>query len=149
LLHALNVRWRGSSGTPAVYSQKASFGTPAEARAMLERVVLGMKANTATTISQIIKGESGFRDRDLYPYCVGPNGKYVAHPDRSRIGLVYKDVHDSAGKGYGYEVSMLASEDEIGEVHYVFARPTDGMLRPKVGFYTRVAGHICVVGYYK
>jgi polar amino acid transport system substrate-binding protein len=148
LLQALNVRWRSSAGTPA-YTQKASFGTPAEARAMLERVVRGMKADTAKTLSQIIEGEGGFRDRDLYPYCVGPEGKYVAHPDRSRIGLIYKEVHDSTGKGYGFEVSMLASEDEIGEVHYVFARPTDGMLRPKTGFYTRVAGHICVVGYYK
>jgi polar amino acid transport system substrate-binding protein len=148
-LQALNVRWRGSSEIPAAYTQKASFGTPAEARAMLERVVLGMKTDTPKTLSQIIKGEGGFKDRDLYPYCVGPDGKYVAHPDRSRIGLVYKDVYDSTGKGYGFEVSMLASEGEIGEVHYVFARPTDGMLRPKVGFYTKVAGHICVVGYYK
>jgi polar amino acid transport system substrate-binding protein len=148
-LQALNVRWRGSTGASAGHPQKASFGTPAEARAMLERVVLGMKADTAKTLSQITQGEGGFRDRDLYPYCLGPEGKYVAHPDRSRIGLVYKDVYDSTGKGYGYEVSMLASEGEIGEVRYVFARPTDGMLRPKVGFYTRVAGHICLVGYYR
>jgi polar amino acid transport system substrate-binding protein len=149
LLQALNVRWRRSAGTQAGYPQKASFGTPAEAKAMLERVILGMKADTAKTLSQIIKGEGGFKDRDLYPYCVGPDGKYVAHPDHSRIGLVYKDVHDATGKRYGFEVSMLASEGEIGEVHYVFARPTDGVLRPKVGFYTSVAGHICVVGYYK
>ncbi len=53
------------------------------------------------------------------------------------------------GKGYGYEVRMLASEGDIGDVHYIFPRPTDGMLRPKVGLYTKVVGHICVVGYYK
>ncbi|MGA7327724.1 MAG: chemotaxis protein, partial [Rhodomicrobium sp.] len=145
----LNVKWTRSAQTKAARTQRASFGTPVEARAMLERVVIGMRTDTAKTLAQITKGEGGFKDRDLYPYCIGPNGKYVAHPDRSRIGLVYKDVRDKLGKGYGYEVSMLASEGEIGEVHYVFVRPTDGMLRPKVGLYTRVAGHICVVGYYK
>ena len=71
------------SGT-AAYAQKADFGTPAEAKAMLEKVVAGMKADKAQTLTQISKGE--FKDRDLYPYCVGPDGKYAAHPDASRIG---------------------------------------------------------------
>ncbi len=140
-LEALNVKWTRSASAAA--NVKAGFGTPTEARAMLEKVVLGMKADPANTLTQIIKGEGGFRDRDLYPYCIGPDGKYVAHPDPSRIGLVYKDVKDKMGKGYGYEVSVLASEGEVGEVHYVFVRPADGMLRPKVGLYTKVAGYIC------
>jgi polar amino acid transport system substrate-binding protein len=148
-LEALNVKWKNSVPPPQDATQKASFGTATEARAMLERVVIGMRADPAKTLAQIIKGEGGFKDRDLYPYCIGPGGKYVAHPDRARIGLVYKDVKDKLGKGYGYEVSMLASEGEISEVRYVFVRPTDGTLRPKVGLYTMVAGHICVVGYYK
>ena len=132
--------------TPA---QKAGFGTPAEARAMLEKVIAGMKADKTATLVKISKGEGGFKDRDLYPYCIGPNGKYVAHPDPSRVGLVYKEVRDKSGKAYGREVSRHAAEGKIGEVHYVFPRPTDGTLRPKVGLFTKVAGHICVVGYYK
>jgi hypothetical protein len=72
------------------HAQKAEFGTAEEARAMLERVVVGMKADPAKTISQINKGEGGFRDRDLYPGCAGPDGKNVAHPDPTRIGLVQK-----------------------------------------------------------
>jgi Single Cache domain 2 len=148
-LEALNVKWKNTVPPPQDATQKASFGTAAEARAMLERVISGMKADRAKTLAQITKGEAGFRDRDLYPYCIGPDGKYVAHPNRSRIGLIYRDVHDKMGKGYGYEVSMLASEGEIGEVHYVFERPTDGVLKPKIGLYTRVADHICLVSYYK
>jgi hypothetical protein len=49
------------------YVQNASLGTPAEAKAMLEKVVISMKADPAKTVSQINKGEGGFRDRDLYP----------------------------------------------------------------------------------
>src|SRR5208337_451182 len=123
--------------TAMTHTQKASFGTPAEAKAMLEKVVAGMKTNKTATLAQISKGEGGFKDRDLYPYCIGPNGKYVAHPDPSRVGLVYKDVRDKSGKAYGQEVSRLAAEGKIGEVHYVFARLTDGALRPKVGLFTK------------
>jgi|SRR5215469_9202197 len=132
----------------AAYAQKAEFGTPAEARAMLEKVVAGMKADTAKTLAQISKGE--FKDRDLYPYCVGPDGKYAAHPNAARIGLVQKDVKDKNGKAYGAEMQKVAEEGKIAEVSYVFPRPGgDGTPVPKVGLVTKVAGYICVVGYYK
>jgi hypothetical protein len=134
----------------AAYAQKAEYGTPAEAKAMLEKVIAGMKADKAQTLAQISKGEGGFKDRDLYPYCVGPDGKYVAHPDASRIGLVQKDVKDKNGKAYGEEMAKVAEERKIAEVSYVFPRPGgDGTPVPKVGLVTKVAGHICVVGYYK
>jgi len=144
LLKALYGKW--TSATSMVHAQRAGFGTPAEARAMLWKVVAGMKADKAKTLAQISNG--GFRDRDLYPYCVGPDGKYVAHPDPSRVGLVYKDVRDKSGKAYGEEVSRLAVEGEIGEVNYIFPRPTDGLATAKAGLFTKVADHICVVGYY-
>jgi hypothetical protein len=135
---------------PAGRAQKPEFGTPAEARAMLERVVAGMKADKAKTLAEISKGEAGFKDRDLYPYCVGPDGKYVAHPDSSRIGLVLKDVKDKSGKAYGEEIAKTATEVKISEVTYVFPRPGgDVAAVPKVGLVTKVADHICVVGYYK
>jgi hypothetical protein len=132
----------------AVYAQKADYGSPAEAIAMLEKVVAGMKADTAKTLAQISKG--GFNDRDLYPYCVGPDGKYAAHPDPSRIGLVQKDVKDKNGKAYGEEMTKVAEEGKISEVNYVFPRPGgDGSPTPKVGLVKKVASYICVVGYYK
>jgi polar amino acid transport system substrate-binding protein len=149
LLKALNLNSPSAMSMSTVGAQKAGFGTPAEARAMLEKVIAGMKADKTITLAQISKGDGGFKDRDLYPYCIGPDGKYVAHPDRSRIGLVYKDVRDKAGKAYGDEVSMLAVEGKIGEVNYIFPRPTTGIPTPKVGLYTRVGEYICVVGYYK
>jgi hypothetical protein len=129
-------------------AQKADYGTPAEAKAMLEKVIAGMKADAAQTIAKINKGE--FKDRDLYPYCAGPDGKYVAHPIASRIGLVQKDIKDQNGKAYGEEMTKVAEEGKIAEVGYVFPRPgTDGPAVPKVGLVTKVAGHVCAVGYYK
>src|SRR5215204_227771 len=131
------------------YVQNASLGTPAEAKAMLEKVVISMKADPAKTISQINNGEGGFRDRDLYPTCAGPDGKNIAHPDPARIGLVQRDIKDVTGKPYGAEFAS-AVEGEFTEVTYMYPRPGEDK-RPveKVGLATKVAGYTCVVGYYK
>ena len=136
-----------SISIPAL-AQKSEYGTPAEAKAMLEKVVAGMKADKNATLAQISRGE--FKDRDLYPYCIGPDGKYAAHPDASRIGLVLKEVKDKSGKAYGQEIATVAEEGKIAEVSYVFPRPGgDSSPVPKVGLVTKAADHICVVGYYK
>ena len=131
------------------FAQNAKFGTPAEAKAMLEKVVVSMRADPVKTVGQINKGEGGFRDRDLYPTCAGPDGKNIAHPDPTRIGLVQKDIKDVTGKPYGAEFAS-AVEGKITEVSYMFPRPgEDNTPVEKVGLATKVAGYTCVVGYYK
>jgi hypothetical protein len=131
------------------FAQNAKFGTPAEAKAMLEKVVVSMRADPVKTVSQINKGEGGFRDRDLYPTCAGPDGKNIAHPDPTRIGLVQKDIKDVTGKPYGAEFASVV-EGKITEVSYMFPRPgEDKTPVEKVGLATKVAGYTCVVGYYK
>ena len=139
----------GAIVSTATYAQNASFGSPAEAKAMLEKVVISMKADPVKTVSQINKGEGGFRDRDLYPTCAGPDGKNIAHPDATRIGLVQRDIKDVTGKPYGAEFAS-AVEDKFTEVTYMYPRPGEDK-RPveKVGLATKVAGYTCVVGYYK
>jgi hypothetical protein len=130
------------------YAQKAEFGTADEAKAMLETVVAGMKADPAKTIGQINKGE--LRDRDLYPTCAGPDGKNVAHPDATRIGLVQKDIKDVTGKPYGAEFAAVAAEGKVAEVSYMFPRPgPDRTPVQKIGLVTKVSGHVCIVGYYR
>ena len=131
------------------FAQNAKFGTPAEAKAMLEKVAVSMRADPVKTVGQINKGEGGFRDRDLYPTCAGPDGKNIAHPDPTRIGLVQKDIKDVTGKPYGAEFAS-AVEGKIIEVSYMFPRPgEDKTPVEKVGLATKVAGYTCVVGYYK
>lgn len=131
------------------FAQNAKFGTPAEAKAMLEKVVVSMRADPVKTVGQINKGEGGFRDRDLYPTCAGSDGKNIAHPDPTRIGLVQKDIKDVTGKPYGAEFAS-AVEGKITEVSYMFPRPgEDKTPVEKVGLATKVAGYTCVVGYYK
>jgi len=129
---------------------QAQFGTAAEAKAMLEKTVAGMKTDPAKTIAQINKGEGGFKDRDLYPVCIGSDGKFIAHPIAERIGLVVKDIKDVTGKAYGEEFLKVAAEGKFAEVSYMFPRPgEDKTPVQKVSFVTKVGDYICLVGYYK
>jgi len=134
----------------ASYAQTAAYGTAADAKAMLEKVVVAMKADPAKTIARINKGDVEFKDRDIYPSCAGPDGKNVAHPDPTRIGLVQKDIKDATGKPYGAEFASIASDGKISEVSYMYPRPgADTAPVQKVAFVTKVANHVCLVGYYK
>jgi hypothetical protein len=123
------------------------YGTASDARAMLDRVVAGIKADPAATIEQINKSDPKFSDRDLYPTCAGPDGKMVANPNPARLGIVQKDSKDASGKPYGEELAR-AQEGVFSEVSYLSPRPgADKTPVPKIAFVTKVAGHICLVGY--
>ena len=134
----------------AAYAQKPDFGTPAEAKAMLERTVAALKADKAKTIDTINKGGGGFKDRDLYPACAGLDGKVTAHPDKTRIGMDRNTMKDETGKAYGAEIMKVAEEGKIKEVSYMFPRPgADKKPVQKVAYVTRVGDQVCLVGYYK
>ena len=61
----------GALGATAVLFSNTAFaqGTAAEAKTMLEKAVAAVKANEVVALAMFIKGEGGFKDRDLYPFC--------------------------------------------------------------------------------
>lgn len=124
-----------------------SFGTSAEAKAMLEKAVVAIKANKAEALVKFTKGEGGFKDRDLYPFCGGPDGNFTAHP--TLIGKSLKDLKDKAGKPLGQDIYATAKEGVIGEVTYMWARPGTTDPVQKVSYVTKVSDQVCAVGYYK
>ena len=125
----------------------ADFGTADEAKAMLERAVAAVKADKAKALAMFIKGEGGFKDRDLYPFCGGPDGNFTAHP--SLVGKSLKDLKDKAGKALGAEIYKVAQEGKISEVTYMWPRPGSTEPVQKVSFVTKAGDQICAVGYYK
>jgi hypothetical protein len=131
---------------PAI-GQKPQYGSAGEAKAMLERVVAGIRTDPAQTIEQINKSDPRFSDRDLYPTCAGPDGKMVANPNPARLGIVQKESKDASGKPYGEELAK-AQEGIFSEVSYLSPRPgLDKTPVQKIAFVTKVAGYICLVGY--
>ena len=73
----------GALGAIAVLFSNTAFaqGTAAEAKAMLEKAVAAVKADEAVALAMFIKGEGGFKDRDLYVFCFrSSDGKALASP---------------------------------------------------------------------
>jgi len=59
--------------------QPSQFGNADEAKAMLAKAVAAMKADTPKALDMFNRGEGGFLDRDLYPFCFNiSDGKHLA-----------------------------------------------------------------------
>ena len=129
---------------PALY---AADGTAAEARALLDRAAVAVKADKAAALGQFTKGENGFRDRDLYVFCIQPDGIFAAHP--TLTGKDGKLLKDSTGKQFIVDMLAAAQEGKVAEVDYLFPRPNTTTPVPKSSFVTKVSDLVCGVGYYK
>jgi signal transduction histidine kinase len=138
----------------AAFAQESKFGTADEAKAMLLKAVAAVKADKEVALAMFNKGEGGFRDRDLYPFCFRlTDGKYVANPSLAvPAGTNTHTLKDPTGKVFGEELYAAAQkpEGQITEVSYMFPKPgTTAPAVPKVSFVTRAGDLGCGVGYYK
>lgn len=125
----------------------ADFGTPEEAKAMLEQTVVMMQADQAGTIAKINAGE--IKDRDLYPYCGNPDGSFSAHPSETVRAMSLKELKDKTDKPFGQEIYEMAAEGDIVEVSYMWPRPNETDPVEKVAYVTKIGEQICAVGFYK
>ena len=132
----------------SVLPAQAKYGTEQEARAMLERAVVAVKANKAKALEMFNKGDGGFRDRDLYVFCANASdGILTAHPYLK--GKPLQDIVGKKGYPLGKEIMRSAVEGQIKQVSYWWPRPGSGKPLQKHTFYTKVAGQNCGVGYYE
>ncbi len=147
----------GALGAMAVLFSTTAFaqGTAVEAKAMLEKAVAAVKADKTKAIDMFNKGEGGFLDRDLYPFCFNvSDGKLVAvgNPNAKRlIGGDERTFKDPTGKMYGMEIYAAAQnpEGQITETSsYMFPKMGSDTLAPKASFVTKVGDLGCGVGYY-
>jgi len=97
------------------------------------------------------KGEGGFKDRDLQPFCFNvSDGKITAATVPNLLGTDIRALKDKNGKEFGQEIYKAAIEGKITEVSYMFPRPgTDPTLFQKVSLITGVSDQGCGVGYFK
>jgi len=126
------------------------FGTPEEARAMLEQTVAAMEADRAATLAAINSGaDPRFKDRDLYPFCGDADGMFIAHgANADLVGQSLRDLEDKAGTPLGEQMYERATAGEIVEVEYMWPRPGEEEPTEKVSLVTKVGDDVCAVGYY-
>jgi hypothetical protein len=137
-----------------VPAQMAHQGTADDAKDMLEKAVVALKADKAKTLDEINKGENGFVQGDIYPFCFNlSDGLLVAVGNPNVKGLLGKDARtfkDPTGDVYGPRLYDAAKEGQVNEVSYMSPKAgPDKTWVPKVSFVTAVAGLGCGVGYYK
>jgi hypothetical protein len=141
--------------SPTVFGQ-GQFGTADEAKAMLVKAAAGVKTDKTKTLDLINKGEGGFLDRDLYPFCFDlSDGKILAVASNNAKQFLNTDIRalkDGTGKVYGPDLYAAAQkpEGQISEVSYMFPRPgADKTPVQKVSFVTKAGDLGCGVGHYK
>jgi len=141
---------------PAAFARQTG-GTADEARAMLMKAVAAVRADEAKALDMFNKGEGGFRDRDLYVFCINASdGAIVAtgNPNlKPALGTDIRAAQNSTGDAFGEEIyaAIQKPEGEITEVSYVAPRPgPDDRLAARVSLMTRADNDIgCGVSYYK
>jgi hypothetical protein len=127
-----------------------TYGTAAQARAMLERAIVALKADPKAAIAHFNQAGGGFRDRDLYVVCFdAETGRIQAHVDPARLGEDIRLNKQADGKPFGQAIFDAAKEGRIATVDYLFAKPGSTTPTAKQSFVTRVGGTGCLVGYYK
>jgi signal transduction histidine kinase len=141
--------------SPMAFAQ-GQFGTADDAKAMLMKAATAMKADKTKTLDLINKGEGGFLDRDIYPFCFDlSDGKILAVASNNAkqfLGTDIRALKDATGKIYGPDLHAAAQkpEGQVTEVSYMFPRPgADKTPVQKVSFVTKVGDLGCGVGFYK
>lgn len=132
----------------AAPSVAADFGTAQEAKALLERAVTELKAGETGALAKFNDPKGGFRDRDLYVFCLDKEGKTSAHPSLP-MGTDIRALKDKTGKAFGEEMYTTAKEGQVSEVSYMWPRPNTTDPVAKVSYITKVGDALCGVGYYK
>ncbi len=93
--------------SPAAFAQQTR-GTADEARAMLMKALAAVQADKDKALDMFNKGEGGFRDRDLYVFCVNvSDGTVVAigNPNlKQALGTDVRAAQNSTGEAFGAEI---------------------------------------------
>src|SRR5882672_696259 len=104
----------------AAIAQQGKFGTAAEAKAMLAKAVAAVKADKAKALELFNKGEeaTGFKDRDLYPFCFNvEDGKIMvkrpgATGSADLRGRDVRTLKDETGQAFGEAIYKAAQKEE-------------------------------------
>jgi hypothetical protein len=134
------------AGALPVAAPAGEPATAAEAKAMLDKAVVALKANKAAALTMFQTGEGGFKDRELVVTCIGPDGTLSAHPFVK--GLHVRYLVSADGTAPYQEMLKVAQEGKVDEISFLFVRPHTTTPVRRVAYFTKVGDQVCNVGYY-
>jgi hypothetical protein len=129
------------------------FATAEEARAMLDRAVIALKANEAAALKAFNDEKNkDFRDRDLYVFCFSlPDGNFTAYQTPLMLGTDVRELKlekDPIGQR-AYDVVGGAAEGDVVSIDYSFPKPGTKLPATKQSLETRIGNQACGVSYFK
>jgi hypothetical protein len=105
-----------------VASTSFGQGSADAAKAMLAKAVAAVKADQAKALDLFNKGEGGFREGDLYVFCVtASDGKFVAtgNPNSKQLlGVDVKTLKDRNGDPINLDAATQKPEGEITTIEF-------------------------------
>lgn len=135
----------------AMGAQAGERGTPAEAKAMLEKAVAHYQAvGRKQALADFNARKAPFSDRDLYVFCIGPDKSVVANGGfPAFIGQPVDVFKDANGKALGKSLIDAAGPAGVGFVQYLHINPVSHKPELKLSFVQKVGEDVCGVGAYK
>lgn len=124
--------------------------TPADAKNMLERVVVALGDEAEQTIERINQLDSQFYQDDTYPVIIdSETGRFVAHGyNRGLVGSRFDNVDDNAGEPLGAPLLEQMENRDTGEFQYQWRNPATQQVESKSAFIQRVGRYLVLVGWY-
>ena len=146
---ALALTMLGSGGLLAA----EPLGTADQARAMLDRAVLALKADQGKALTAFNDSHNkDFRDRDLFVYCFNTaDGKFTAYEMSLLIGAdirKFKLYGEPMGQR-SYDVVHDAPEGTVVSIDYQMPKPGETKPSAKQALEARVGDQACGVSYFK
>ena len=130
---------------------KSERGTPAEAKAMLQKAVDHYQSvGRKQALADFTGKKAPFADRDLYVLCIGSNSSTLtangAFPQY--VGMSVDVWKDADGKPLGRAIQDAAHAADEGSIHYRMVNPMSGRIDPKITFWKNLGEDVCGVGVY-
>lgn len=135
-------------GTAASFA--ADRGTPAEAKAMLQKAVAHYQSvGRKQALADFNAKKAPFGDRDLYVVCIGPDHTIIANGGFPQyVGMSADALKDANGKSIGRAGWDAASSKGEAEVRYQWMNPVTHKMEPKITFFAKAGEDVCGVGAY-
>jgi cytochrome c len=128
----------------------AERGTPAEAKAMLEKAVAHYKsAGRKQALADFNSKKAPFYDRDLYVVCFDASRTILANGGFPQyVGYSADMIRDIHGNSVGRQGWEIAHKNGQGEVRYDWINPMTHKAEPKITFFAAAGDDVCGVGAY-
>jgi cytochrome c len=147
---AFSVAAFAHAQAPAPAAAAPSYGTTAEAEAMVKKAIVFYKKNgKEKSMAEFVKTPGPFVDRDLYVTVYTLQGDALAHINPKMVNKNLMDLRDPNGKYHIKERMEAAAKGTSGWQDFSFFNPVTKKVEPKRMYWEKHDNLVFAAGAYK